>query len=242
MGQGILRVFAACRGCSGGASARESGAAVPLHCPPACGHGTIGADRPGLVRYTLKSPYCVSQVVAHDLVQPRCSGIPRLVDPGSELHTNRPAGGRGSGESRRGPCPSTPARCGRGEVSPPGAGLDGSPGARGARSGRGPRQDHCSAVCTPTRYGLLTGRYAWRTRLTSGVLWGESAPLVETGRLTLASLLKSRRYATAAVGKWHLGLGWPTARSAAEGDDEADEADAVRHAQGESHVGDEDER
>jgi len=65
-----------------------------------------------------------------------------------------------------------------------------------------------SAVCTPTRYGLLTGRYAWRTRLASGVLWGESEPLVEPGRLTLASLLKARGYHTAAIGKWHLGLGW----------------------------------
>jgi len=65
-----------------------------------------------------------------------------------------------------------------------------------------------SAVCTPTRYGLLTGRYAWRTRLASGVLWGESAPLVEPGRLTLASLLRERGYHTAAIGKWHLGLGW----------------------------------
>lgn len=65
-----------------------------------------------------------------------------------------------------------------------------------------------SSVCTPTRYGLLTGRYAWRTRLTEGVLWGEGAPLIEPGRLTLASLLRSRGYHTAAVGKWHLGLGW----------------------------------
>jgi arylsulfatase A-like enzyme len=65
-----------------------------------------------------------------------------------------------------------------------------------------------SAVCTPTRYGLLTGRNAWRTRLQSGVLWGESAPLVEPRRLTLASLLKARGYHTVAIGKWHLGLGW----------------------------------
>jgi Sulfatase len=49
-----------------------------------------------------------------------------------------------------------------------------------------------SSVCTPTRYGLLTGRYAWRTRLQRGVLWGEGAPLVEPGRLTLASMLKAR--------------------------------------------------
>jgi arylsulfatase A-like enzyme len=65
-----------------------------------------------------------------------------------------------------------------------------------------------SAVCSPTRYGLLTGRYAWRTRLTEGVLWGEGAPLIEPARLTLASLLRSRGYHTAAIGKWHLGLGW----------------------------------
>lgn len=64
-----------------------------------------------------------------------------------------------------------------------------------------------SAVCTPTRYGLLTGRYAWRTRLSSGVLLGHSPALIEEGRVTLASLLEARGYATAAVGKWHLGLG-----------------------------------
>jgi len=65
-----------------------------------------------------------------------------------------------------------------------------------------------SSVCTPTRYGLLTGRYAWRTNLQRGVLWGEGDPLIEPGRLTLASMLKAQGYATAIVGKWHLGLGW----------------------------------
>jgi arylsulfatase A len=65
-----------------------------------------------------------------------------------------------------------------------------------------------SSVCTPTRYGLLTGRYAWRTRLHRGVLQGDSAPLIEPGRLTLASMLKARGYRTAVIGKWHLGLGW----------------------------------
>jgi arylsulfatase A-like enzyme len=65
-----------------------------------------------------------------------------------------------------------------------------------------------SAVCSPTRYGLMTGRYAWRSRLTSGVLWGESAPLIEPGRPTIASLLRARGYHTAAIGKWHLGLDW----------------------------------
>ncbi|GIX04739.1 MAG: arylsulfatase [Planctomycetaceae bacterium] len=65
-----------------------------------------------------------------------------------------------------------------------------------------------SAVCTPTRYGLLTGRYAWRTSLQRGVLGGLSPLLVEPGRLTLASLLKQHGYRTACVGKWHLGLNW----------------------------------
>lgn len=65
-----------------------------------------------------------------------------------------------------------------------------------------------SAVCTPTRYGLLTGRYAWRTRLQQGVCWGYSAPLISRQRLTVASLLKQRGYKTACVGKWHLGLKW----------------------------------
>ena len=64
-----------------------------------------------------------------------------------------------------------------------------------------------SAVCTPTRYGILTGRYAWRTQLQSGVLWGYSPALIEDGRLTVASLLQLHGYRTAAVGKWHLGLG-----------------------------------
>ena len=67
-----------------------------------------------------------------------------------------------------------------------------------------------SAVCTPTRYGLLTGRYAWRTTLKSGVLSGYSPPLVTPGRETIASLLKSAGYHTACIGKWHLGMNLPT--------------------------------
>jgi len=66
-----------------------------------------------------------------------------------------------------------------------------------------------SAVCTPTRYGILTGRYAWRTRLKQGVLGGYSPPLIEPNRLTVAAFLKSQGYNTGAIGKWHLGLGWP---------------------------------
>jgi arylsulfatase A len=64
-----------------------------------------------------------------------------------------------------------------------------------------------SAVCTPTRYGLLTGRYCWRSRLKRGVLQGYDPLLIEPGRATIASMLKGRGYATACVGKWHLGLG-----------------------------------
>jgi arylsulfatase A-like enzyme len=65
-----------------------------------------------------------------------------------------------------------------------------------------------SSVCTPTRYGLLTGRYNWRTKLQQGVLGGLSPRLIEPGRETIASLLKARGYHTAAVGKWHLGMDW----------------------------------
>jgi len=65
-----------------------------------------------------------------------------------------------------------------------------------------------SAVCTPTRYGIMTGRYAWRSRLKKGVLNGYSEPLLEPGRMTVAGLLQLHGYETACVGKWHLGLGW----------------------------------
>jgi len=67
-----------------------------------------------------------------------------------------------------------------------------------------------SAVCTPTRYGLLTGRYAWRTELKSGVLWPWDRPLIAPDRLTLPAMLRQRGYATACIGKWHLGWNWPT--------------------------------
>ncbi|SMO81311.1 Arylsulfatase A [Saccharicrinis carchari] len=65
-----------------------------------------------------------------------------------------------------------------------------------------------SAVCTPTRYGVLTGRYAWRTRLKDGVLWSYDEHLIAPERMTVASLLKKKRYRTACIGKWHLGLDW----------------------------------
>ncbi len=65
-----------------------------------------------------------------------------------------------------------------------------------------------SAVCTPTRYGVLTGRYNWRTTLQRGVLGGLSPRLIEPGRLTVAEMLRENGYATACVGKWHLGMDW----------------------------------
>src|SRR4051812_36718123 len=64
-----------------------------------------------------------------------------------------------------------------------------------------------SAVCSPSRYSILTGRYCWRSSLKKGVLSGYSPNLIEPGRLTLPAMLKSSGYYTAGVGKWHLGLG-----------------------------------
>lgn len=65
-----------------------------------------------------------------------------------------------------------------------------------------------SSVCTPTRYGILTGRYNWRSTLKSSVLWGESPALIHKKRTTVASILKDAGYHTAFIGKWHLGWDW----------------------------------
>ena len=67
-----------------------------------------------------------------------------------------------------------------------------------------------SAVCTPTRYGILTGRYNWRTPLKEFVTWGNSPMLIKEDRLTVAAMLKYQGYKTANIGKWHLGLNWST--------------------------------
>lgn len=63
-----------------------------------------------------------------------------------------------------------------------------------------------SAVCTPSRYSILTGRYNWRSRLKSSVVGGYSEPLLEKGRKTVANLFQEQGYHTAMIGKWHLGM------------------------------------
>jgi arylsulfatase A-like enzyme len=65
-----------------------------------------------------------------------------------------------------------------------------------------------SAVCTPTRYGILTGRYNWRTQLKQHVLSGYSKSLLKQERTTVAEMLKTQGYTTAYIGKWHLGWDW----------------------------------
>lgn len=82
-----------------------------------------------------------------------------------------------------------------------------------------------SAVCTPTRYGVLTGRYCWRSRLKSGVLNGYSRHLIDPQRKTVADLLKQQGYHTACIGKWHLGMDFP------KGDtkDKVDYAGTIEH-------------
>ncbi|WP_422659385.1 sulfatase family protein [Paenibacillus sp. EC2-1] len=65
-----------------------------------------------------------------------------------------------------------------------------------------------SAVCTPSRYGVMTGRYCWRGKIKSGVLHGHDASIIEKDRKTLPSYLKEHGYETACIGKWHLGMDW----------------------------------
>ena len=65
-----------------------------------------------------------------------------------------------------------------------------------------------SGVCTPTRYGVITGRYSWRSFLKSGVLTGKSKAMIPEDRSTVASILQQQGYHTAMIGKWHLGWDW----------------------------------
>lgn len=67
-----------------------------------------------------------------------------------------------------------------------------------------------ASVCSPTRYAVLTGRFAWRTRLKLGVLNPWDKALIEPDRLTVGQMLKQQGYTTAAFGKWHLGWTWST--------------------------------
>ena len=67
-----------------------------------------------------------------------------------------------------------------------------------------------SSVCTPTRYGIMTGRYNWRTKLQKSVLNGYGLPLISKDRMTVPSFLRDNGYTTAMIGKWHLGLGIAT--------------------------------
>jgi arylsulfatase A-like enzyme len=80
-----------------------------------------------------------------------------------------------------------------------------------AREGIRFTSGYCSAsTCTPTRYSLLTGEYAFR-RPGTGIASPNAAAIIQPGRITLASMLQDAGYATAVIGKWHLGLGKPGA-------------------------------
>lgn len=68
---------------------------------------------------------------------------------------------------------------------------------------------HSASSCTPSRYGILTGRYAFRSRVPVAVLDSYDPPLIEEGRLTVPAFLKQKGYLTACIGKWHLGWNWP---------------------------------
>ncbi|MHA7820251.1 MAG: sulfatase family protein [Erythrobacter sp.] len=79
-----------------------------------------------------------------------------------------------------------------------------------ARSGTWLRDGHStSTVCTPSRYALLTGQYAWRTELRNGVLMPWGRPVIDPEMVTLPEFLRDAGYETALIGKWHLGFDWP---------------------------------
>lgn len=65
-----------------------------------------------------------------------------------------------------------------------------------------------SSVCTPTRYGIMTGQYCWRTPLTQKVTWSFGRVFLDRQRETIGKLLQKNGYTTGVVGKWHLGLDW----------------------------------
>ena len=83
-----------------------------------------------------------------------------------------------------------------------------------------------SSVSTPTRYGILTGRYNWRSTLKRGVLGGYSLPLIPRERRTIASILKEQNYETACIGKWHLGWAW---NNIEKGNEQVDFSKPITH-------------
>ncbi len=87
-----------------------------------------------------------------------------------------------------------------------------------------------SAVCSPTRYGLLTGRYPFRSPLKKGVVLPWGVPIIEPGRLTMAEMLRRAGYRTACIGKWHLGWNWATkdGKAAASGKDNLSNVDFTK--------------
>jgi arylsulfatase A-like enzyme len=89
-----------------------------------------------------------------------------------------------------------------------------------------------SSVCTPTRYGLMTGEYCWRGPLKLGVILGEAPALIEPGRTTVSSFLTSRGYATACIGKWHLGQNWTWKEGAPEDKRKTDQIDFTKRVTG----------
>ncbi len=83
-----------------------------------------------------------------------------------------------------------------------------------------------SAVCTPTRYGILTGRYNWRSTLKKGALTGFQKNIITSERSTVADLLKKQDYETACIGKWHLGWEWNNVEA---GDDKIDFSKPIKN-------------